>query len=291
MMYSTEQRMQAFCAINAAFFPARFSLASIAILQNSSTTLSYSLNNVFWQSESFWKNVSKIKELYSSQKIQNKIISGQLAYPDPMDETASLKGMGFELRWVPFHVFVAIRVLNSNFSSDVSFAYPGSHKKTNALEKLNLTIAPGSLVVIVGANGSGKSTLVRILSRLFDPTSGQLLIDGRAASEYALADLRRASTLLSQENQVYPLSLAENIGLGCLDYLGDMDKIKEAADKGGAAGFIGKLETGYETKMDDGAKATCRNLLGKPDHPLKKEMDKLEKKINISGGEKQRLVA
>ena len=86
-----------------------------------------------------------------------------------------------------------------------------------ALKDISLNIQPGQLIVIVGANGSGKSTLIRILSRLYDPTSGDVEIDGLRSKDYSIDDLHRATTLLSQENNIYPLSLAENIGLGHVD--------------------------------------------------------------------------
>ena len=106
-----------------------------------------------------------------------------------------------------------------------------------------------------------------------------------------LVDLRQASTLFSQDNKIYPLSFAENIGLGCLSLASDMDLIEKAAEQGGAAGFISKLDTAYSTNLDPECSIISMNLQGKPDHPLQKEVDKLPKKTNISGGETQRLVA
>jgi ABC-type multidrug transport system fused ATPase/permease subunit len=159
------------------------------------------------------------------------------------------------------------------------------------LDKVNLTIPSGSLVVIIGANGSGKSTLVRLLARLYDPTSGDFLIDGQPANSYDMADLRRASTILSQDNKVYPLSLAENIGLGLLQSSDDMDLIAKAAEQGGASEFISKLDTGYNTRLHNASETGVLNIHGKTDHPLHKEMEKLEKPAKISGGDKQRLVA
>lgn len=176
-------------------------------------------------------------------------------------------------------------------SRDLSFEYPGSSKTSKALDSINLSISAGSLVVIVGSNGSGKSTIVRLLSRLFDPTSGQLLIDGVPAQDYKLADVRQASALLSQENKIYPLTFAENIGLGCLEFKDNMELIKQAAEQGGAADFISKLETGYDTRLDQNAQSWGMNLYGKEDHPLHKKMNELQKSAKISGGETQRLVA
>ncbi|RXW25404.1 hypothetical protein EST38_g399 [Candolleomyces aberdarensis] len=260
----------AYCGFNAAFSPSRFSLASIAIMQSLSSNLRLSLESLLYRGERFRKSLDSIKKVYSVSKIQNKVDGGQAHYP-PSEKTAS-QGMSFELR-------------------NLSFSYPGSKKTTNALDSINLKIPGGSVVVLVGSNGSGKSTIVRILSRLFAPTSGDFLIDSRPADDYDLADLRRASTLLSQDNSIYPLSFAENIGLGCLDLAGDMDMIEKAAEQGGAAGFISKLDTAYNTVLDPGCGIVSMNLQGNADHPLQKEVDKLPKETKISGGETQRLVA
>jgi hypothetical protein len=70
-----------------------------------------------------------------------------------------------------------------------------------------------------------------------------------------------------------------------------MDLIQKAAEQGGAAGFISKLDAAYNTILDPGCDILSINLQGNPDHPLQKEVDKLPKKGNISGGETQRLVA
>ena len=128
-----------------------------------------------------------------------------------------------------------------------------------------MTIPSGSLIVIVGANGSGKSTHIRLLARLFDPTSGDFLIDGHPAKSYNMADLRRASTILSQDNKIYPSSFAENIGLGLLQSSGDMDLITKAAEQGGATEFISKLESGYDTRLHNSSETTVLNIQGKPD--------------------------
>ncbi|KAJ2934277.1 hypothetical protein H1R20_g2819, partial [Candolleomyces eurysporus] len=260
----------AYCGFNAAFFPSRFSLASIAIMQSLSSNLRTSLEILLYRGERFRKSLDSIKKVYSVSTIQNKVDGGQTPYP-PSEKTAS-EGMAFELR-------------------NLSFSYPGSKKTTGALDSINLKIPGGSVVVLVGSNGSGKSTIVRILSRLFAPTSGDFLIDGRPAEDYDLVDLRRASTLLSQDNSIYPLSFAENIGLGCLDLAGDMEMIEKAAEQGGAAGFISKLDTAYSTVLNPGCGIVSMNLQGNADHPLQKEVDKLPKETKISGGETQRLVA
>ena len=154
-----------------------------------------------------------------------------------------------------------------------------------------MRINPGQLVIIVGANGSGKSTLIRILSRLYDPTSGQVLIDGHSSSDYRVNDLRRATVILSQDSSLYPLSLAENIGLGYPAFSSNKDMIMEAAKEGGASEFIQKLNKGIDTVLDPLLAIFSLNLYGNKTHPLYEEMEKLDKTIDVSGGERQKVVA
>ena len=154
-----------------------------------------------------------------------------------------------------------------------------------------MSISSSQLVVIVGANGSGKSTIVRILSRLYDPTSGQVLIDGRSSSDYRIKDLQQATVILSQDTSLYPLSLAENIGLGYPDFSFDKDMIIKAAQEGGALGFIQKLNKGMDTVLEPLLNIFSTNLYRNKTHPLYEEMENLEKKVDISGGERQRVAA
>ena len=162
---------------------------------------------------------------------------------------------------------------------------------TSALNKVSLSIKPGQLVVIVGANGSGKSTMVKLLTRLYDPSSGSILVDGTEAQQYRSLELRRAMATFTQDHNLYPLSLYENIALGNPAMAGDEAKVKEAAEQGGAAEFIKKLEDGMDTILDPMNDVWEMNVPDDKDHPLQKQKAKLEKKLDISGGERQRIVA
>ncbi len=174
----------------------------------------------------------------------------------------------------------------------MSFAYPSSEeKKKNALSGINLDIKAGQLVVVVGANGSGKSTLTRILARLYDPSSGELLIAGRPSTEYNVTNLHQATTLLSQDSQIFPLTVAENIGLGYPERLSDLEMIKEAATEGGAAEFIEELEKGYQTMLETFDSSFHMNLKGDRQHPLWVMSEKMTKRSDISGGQRQRVIA
>ncbi|EAU86911.2 ABC transporter [Coprinopsis cinerea okayama7 len=177
--------------------------------------------------------------------------------------------------------------------SDLCFSYLGRQGSVNALQDINLTIPAGSVVVVVGENGSGKSTLIKILSCLNTPTTGSFLIDGKPADEYEPHDLRQASVILSQDSQLYPLSFAENIGLGCVNLKSDASLVQEAAEKGGAMEFISKLEAGLDTVLDPLEFASPRKdrIPDDDDHPLTKIVNNSPKSIDISGGERQKLLA
>jgi len=180
--------------------------------------------------------------------------------------------------------------LNLILFRNVSFAYPGAGK-TNALNNVSLSIKPGQLVVIVGANGSGKSTIIRLLSRLYDPSSGTILIDDIPTSQYHTPDLRQGIALFAQDHNLYPLSIYENIALGHPAHLSNTTLVAEAAEKGGAAEFIAKLPNGMETKLEPFTYIYPINVPADPEHPLQKKMQTFQKEIDISGGERQRVIA
>ena len=188
---------------------------------------------------------------------------------------------------------------------DVSFAYPGSLDRPS-LRNINVDIKPGQLVVIVGANGrwirrlssngvltsrSGKSTLIKLLTRLYDPTSGTLKVDGQPLSAYRQRDLRQATAVLSQGHRLFPLSMGENIGLGCVERVRDADAVRAAAEAGGASACIAKLRHGLDTVLDPQTRAYGENVPEGEDDPLRQRLEALDKPIEVSGGETQRIVA
>ncbi|KAF5324387.1 hypothetical protein D9619_011375 [Psilocybe cf. subviscida] len=267
----------AFCIVNALWYPDSFSIASLAILRSSTQQLHNSVSSLLDNLEGFNRGVADVEGIYLAAETGKNIMDkGTVPYPlqtpGASVDTPVGRGMAFALR-------------------DVSFSYPGAQSGA-ALSNISLDIEAGSLVVLVGANGSGKSTLVRLLSRLYEPSagSGAFLIDGLPAEDYRMGDLYRAIALLSQENRVYPLSLGENISLGATQTACE-DGVHEAARLGGALEFISRFEKGMKTKLKVFDDSISHNLQGKPDHPLVQEMKRLPTDIDISGGEKQRLVA
>ncbi|KAK0219591.1 P-loop containing nucleoside triphosphate hydrolase protein [Armillaria nabsnona] len=262
-----------YCAMVYILHPERFSLSSIAILQQSSQSLDWAIEYAVQNINSFRKQYQELKNVYDSSKIANTLADGEIAYPNPSSEEKP-QGMSFELR-------------------DVSFSYPGSQSTKHALSNINLSIKAGQMVVVVGSNGSGKSTILKLLSRLYDPTSGpdSILVDGIPISRYCMADLRRATATLTQDHSLFPLSLGENIGLGYSEKVNDAEMVDRSAEKGGASHCLKKLERGKETRLSALNEAYGYNLPDDPVHPLQIELEKLQKNIELSGGETQRIIA
>lgn len=115
---------------------------------------------------------------------------------------------------------------------DVSFRYPGS--KSWALRNVSFSLRPGERLALVGENGAGKTTLTKLLARLYDPTKGRILLDGKDLREYDLVSIRQAIGVIFQDFVCYDLHLDENIGVGRIDEVGAY--LNEANDIEGHAG-------------------------------------------------------
>jgi ATP-binding cassette, subfamily B, bacterial len=130
---------------------------------------------------------------------------------------------------------------------NVTYTYEG--KDEPALREVTFSIAPGETVAIVGHNGAGKTTLVKLLARLYDPTSGQVLIDGHDVREYDPDELRGEFGVLFQDYVSYQFTARENIGIGRVERLEDAPAISDAAAKSGASRVIETLPEGYDTVL------------------------------------------
>ncbi|MCO4747345.1 MAG: ABC transporter ATP-binding protein [Proteobacteria bacterium] len=129
----------------------------------------------------------------------------------------------------------------------VSFTYPGA--TTPALSGVDLHIPPGSRLALVGHNGSGKTTLIKLLARLYMPSSGQILLDGTPLVEWEPQALRRRVGVIFQDFVRYQLTIGENIGVGDVPNIDDADRLDEAAEKGMAKPFIDDMPKGHETQL------------------------------------------
>jgi ATP-binding cassette subfamily B protein len=126
----------------------------------------------------------------------------------------------------------------------VSFTYPGS--STQALHRVSLKIPAGKTVALVGENGAGKSTVVKLLTRLYDPTEGEITLEGVPLREYALTSLRRGTSVVCQEFVRYALTARENIAVGNIDRRHDDRNLCRAAVQSGVATTIDRLPHGWE---------------------------------------------
>nr|WP_299240416.1 lipid A export permease/ATP-binding protein MsbA [uncultured Halomonas sp.] len=129
----------------------------------------------------------------------------------------------------------------------VRFAY--GDDQPEVLKSIDLDVAPGELIAIVGRSGSGKTTLMGLLPRFYYPTAGRVTIDGVAISEYQLSPLRQQIALVSQQVTLFNASIADNIAYGVPD--ASRERIKAAADSAYASEFIERLPKGFDTVVGD----------------------------------------
>jgi ATP-binding cassette subfamily B protein len=129
----------------------------------------------------------------------------------------------------------------------VSYTYPGRDEP--ALRDVSFTIAPRETVALVGRNGAGKTTIVKLLTRLYDPDAGQILVNGVDVRDYDPAALRGEIGVIFQDYATYYLSARENIGVGRLEEIEDRPRIAAAAAQSGADEVIARLPEGFDTTL------------------------------------------
>jgi ATP-binding cassette subfamily B protein len=148
---------------------------------------------------------------------------------------------------------------------NVSFAYPGTTRRV--LSNFNFTLTPGERVALIGENGQGKTTVVKLITRLYDPTEGEILLDGVDLREYDLADLHSEIGVIFQDFMRYEMTARENIGVGRVEVPHTTDEIEYAANKSLANDVVRKLQNGYD------------QMLGR----------RFEGGVDLSGGEWQKI--
>ena len=129
----------------------------------------------------------------------------------------------------------------------VSFHYPGSDQEV--LHDVSFTLQTGQTLALVGENGAGKTTLVKLLTRLYEPTGGKILLNGRNLRDYPLEDYYRQIGVIFQDFARYDLSVRENIGFGRTEKMQDVHSLDRAARLGGAADLIKSMPDGYDTML------------------------------------------
>ncbi|HZR64380.1 MAG TPA: ABC transporter ATP-binding protein [Terriglobales bacterium] len=148
---------------------------------------------------------------------------------------------------------------------NVSFHYPGNERMV--IDRLNFHLHPGERIALIGENGQGKTTLVKLITRLYDPTDGEILLDGIDLREYDLEDLYREIGVIFQDFMRYEMTARENIAVGKIDEIEDLPAIKNASEKSLADEVIARLPAHFE------------QMLGR----------RFESGVDLSGGEWQKL--
>jgi ATP-binding cassette, subfamily B, bacterial len=161
-----------------------------------------------------------LKDLFEFFEMKPAIgsVSGALPAPRPIRE-------GFEFR-------------------NVAFAYPGSDRLV--IQDINFRLERNEKIALIGENGAGKTTLVKLLARLYDPTAGQILLDGVDLREYSVEDLRREIGVIFQDYMRYEMLAKENIGFGKVEEMANSNRIATAAHKSLAEDVIRRLPKGLD---------------------------------------------
>jgi ATP-binding cassette subfamily B protein len=129
----------------------------------------------------------------------------------------------------------------------VGFRYPG--KEAWALRNVDLSIPSGASLALVGENGAGKTTLVKLLTRLYEPTEGRILLDGRDLRDWDRDVLRLRFGVLFQDFNQYQLKVRENVGMGSIAHMTEEDRIARAVERGGARSVVDALPDGLDASL------------------------------------------
>ncbi len=130
---------------------------------------------------------------------------------------------------------------------NVSFRYPGGSR--NVLHEFNFHLHPGERVALIGENGQGKTTIVKLLTRLYDPTEGKILLDGVDLREYDLETLYKEIGVIFQDFMRYEMTARENIAVGKIEEIDNLPLLRTSAHKSMADEVIGRLGKGYEQML------------------------------------------
>ncbi len=128
----------------------------------------------------------------------------------------------------------------------VNFSYPDGR---TALEDISFTLRPGETVALVGENGAGKSTIVKLLARLYDPTAGEILVDGESLKNFNLDQWRQNIGVIFQDFGHYSFTLGENITLEELEIPKDLPRLERALAKADISELVKELPEGYQTYL------------------------------------------
>ncbi len=207
----------------------RITLGGLTLYTQTAVQVGQNFQGLLNDISSTYENTLYINTLFEFLEYQPTIVSPP--EPQPVDPSDEADGLDIEFR-------------------DVSFTYPGKDPETEAaLKHVSFTIQAGEAVALVGRNGAGKTTLVKLLTRLYDPDEGEILIGGRNIKEYDLAELREQVGVIFQDYVTYYMTAHDNIGVGRVEQIEERELVEIAAQKSGASDVIERLPKGYETML------------------------------------------
>jgi ATP-binding cassette, subfamily B, bacterial len=218
-----------------------FSFGTLTLLANAIREASSNLQQTFSTLSTIADQALFLTDLIAFFEMEPSIVSKPNALPAPRPIL-----QGFEFR-------------------NVSFRYPGASRLI--LNRFNFHLHPGERVALIGENGEGKTTIVKLLTRLYDPLEGQVLLDGVDLREYNLEDLYREIGVIFQDFMRYEMTARENIAVGLIEQVNNLPLVQQSARKSLADDVVAKLASGYE------------QMLGR----------RFEGGVDLSGGEWQKL--
>jgi ATP-binding cassette subfamily B protein len=200
-----------------------FTFGTLTLLANAIREASSNLQQTFSTLSTIADQALFLTDLVAFFEMQPRVTSKPNALPAPRPITR-----GFEFR-------------------NVSFRYPGSSRLV--LQDFNFHLRPEERIALIGENGEGKTTIVKLLTRLYDPAEGQILLDGIDLREYDLEDLYREIGVIFQDFMRYEMTARENIGVGLIDQVGNLPRLEQSARKSLAHDVVQRLPFGYEQML------------------------------------------
>src|SRR5437763_1596841 len=207
----------------------RISLGGLTLYTQTAVQVGQNFQGLLNGISSTYENTLYVNTLFEFLKYSPRIVSPP--NPQSLDSAAEVKGLDVEFR-------------------DVSFTYPGKDPETHAaLKHVSFTIYAGEAIALVGRNGAGKTTMVKLLTRLYDPDEGEILIGGRSIKDYDLKELREQVGVIFQDYVTYHMNARENTGVGRIAEIENQALVSSAAQRSGANTVIDKLPEGYVTML------------------------------------------
>ncbi|KAJ1307532.1 hypothetical protein OPQ81_001629 [Rhizoctonia solani] len=244
-------------------------LSSLVLMQQATSSLQQTLFGMVYNGNNIANLFKNVMSLYEVLELKPTMKDGQVSYPE--EEFKDRRGMAIEFK-------------------SVNFKYPMTDKAI--LKDMSFSIGPGQLCVIVGENGCGKSTTINLITRMYDSTSGEILVDGRPLKDFKLASYRATTSVMYQDYQHLPLTIHENILLGRPDCENPIEAVEQAARLGGAYDFIQKLPLKFETNLEPQQTGYANARWDEDEEEETNVFQKFidaQKNTKLSGGEWQRL--